>query len=82
MFERHGGSPLLLLGLLLLANSGLQLTLYNVYMRPLLRFSLASAPALVAITLARGGAICRVLLAAPGAVETLVRLHHLLGVTQ
>lgn len=78
----HGGSPLLLLILLLVCNLGLWTLLYSLHSRLVFRWSCLALPAMTLLPLWQGGGVCRKLVQTPGTVELLARLYQLLALTQ
>jgi hypothetical protein len=78
----HAGSPLLLLVVLQVCNPALWTLLYSLHSRLVVRWSRLGLPALAVLPLWQSGRVCRRLMQAPGTLEPLARLHHLLSLAQ
>lgn len=80
---QHGGSPLRLLSLLLLAGPPFPLCLYALYSRLALAWNIVALPLLAALpALLGGGAMCQRMLTVPTTEVTLGTLHNLLELAQ
>lgn len=80
---QHGGSPLRMLTILLLAGPAIALSLYALYTRLSLAWNAVALPLLAAIpALLGGGPMCRRMLGTPGAEAPLDTLHTVLGLLQ
>lgn len=80
---QHGGSPLRMLTILLLAGPAIALSLYALYTRLSLAWNVVALPLLAAIpALLGGGPMCRRMLGTPGAEAPLDTLHTVLALLQ
>lgn len=79
---KYGGSPLVVLAILVVCNSALWTLIYSLQARLLVRWSCLALPALTLLPLWHGGGVCRKLVQTPGTEEALARLYRLLALTQ
>ncbi len=83
VLTQHGGSPLRMLALLLVAGPSVALCLYALYTRLSVAWSAVALPLLAAApAVLGGGPMCRRMLATPGGEAPLDTLHTVLALLQ